>query len=345
MSGINKSIPQYFTELLDCPRTLVANDIIVVNEQGNGLTEVTPSSVIIPAIGSGTAGNIPIFSSSVPPIFSDSGIAYDTTSKTLTNSLEGTIINQNYTTPYAIDMFITTGGSNLTVSSAANLKVGNSGGFGAANQVLTADGSGNCSWQNASGGGGPIIGVPPNICFVSSISGNDSNDGSIYHPVATLNQALTLCAPSIPNPGCVIYCFDASQFNENITVNGNVSIYAPYASLNGDPSGGTTITQGGTSAANTLTFLFLNNASSDAFTVEIFTGYLYLTVNTIFPNSSGGLLNTSTRTAVLNCQVASYVPIASSGGGSTWAISCPQLLSTVDGTCYSYGSNTLPAHP
>ena len=276
----------------------------------------------------------------------DSGISVVTTSgnNTLTNGLEGTIVNQTYTTPYAIDMYITTGGSNLTVSSAANLKVGNSAGFGTANQVLTADGSGNCSWQNASGGGS-IIGVPPAVCFVSSISGNDSNSGSIYSPVATLNQALTLCAPNIPNPGCVIYCFDASQFNENITVNGNVSIYAPYASLNGDPSGGTTITQGGTSAANTLTFLFLNNASSDAFTVEIFTGYLCLTVNTIFPNNSGGLLNTSTRTAVLNCQVASYVPISSAGSGSTWAISCPQLLSTVDGTCYSYGSNTLPAHP
>lgn len=72
MSGIDKYPAQYFTQLLDCPNTYTANDIIVVNSTGTGLTEVAPTS-LLPAVGTGVTNDIPVFSGSVPPLLSDSG--------------------------------------------------------------------------------------------------------------------------------------------------------------------------------------------------------------------------------------------------------------------------------
>lgn len=65
-----------FTDLLDCPKTLVPNDLIVVNNDGSGLTEVNAGAILPPFIGLGTKGDIPVFNDplSAPPIFVDSGV-------------------------------------------------------------------------------------------------------------------------------------------------------------------------------------------------------------------------------------------------------------------------------
>lgn len=65
-----------FTDLLDCPKSLIANDLIVVNNDGSGLTEVNAGAVLPPFIGLGTQGDIPVFNDPLfaPPIFVDSGV-------------------------------------------------------------------------------------------------------------------------------------------------------------------------------------------------------------------------------------------------------------------------------
>lgn len=62
-----------FTDLLDCPKVLVANDVIVVNADASGLTEVSPAS-LISGIGSGFANDIVTFTAGNPPL-QDSGMA------------------------------------------------------------------------------------------------------------------------------------------------------------------------------------------------------------------------------------------------------------------------------
>lgn len=72
MSGADRYPAQYFTQLLDCPNTYTANDIIQVNSVGTGLIETPASSLIPPVIGTGTMNDIPVFSGGLP-IFVDSG--------------------------------------------------------------------------------------------------------------------------------------------------------------------------------------------------------------------------------------------------------------------------------
>lgn len=63
-----------FTDLLDCPKTLIPNDVIVVDSLGTGLTEVSIGS-ILPPIGTGAQYDIPTFTGGLSPVFADSGIA------------------------------------------------------------------------------------------------------------------------------------------------------------------------------------------------------------------------------------------------------------------------------
>ena len=72
MSGINRYAAQNFIELLDCPRTYVANNIIQVNSTATGLIETPSSSIIPPIIGTGIVNDIPMFTGGVP-ILADSG--------------------------------------------------------------------------------------------------------------------------------------------------------------------------------------------------------------------------------------------------------------------------------
>ena len=74
MSGINRYAAQNFVELLDCPRSLTANDILQVNSLGSAITQNSVSSIVNVAVGSGIAGDLAMFSPSGPPILNDSGL-------------------------------------------------------------------------------------------------------------------------------------------------------------------------------------------------------------------------------------------------------------------------------
>lgn len=72
--------PNKFIELLDVsPHNYVgdAGKVYVVNSLEDGLIPVTIGSIIPPSIGTGTAGDIPVWSSSAPPIFTDSSVNID----------------------------------------------------------------------------------------------------------------------------------------------------------------------------------------------------------------------------------------------------------------------------
>ena len=71
-----------FTELFDCPRTLIADDLVSVNSDGTGLDLVTPSSLINGAVGSGLNGDIATFTGGVP-VLQDSGLNISTTFNTV----------------------------------------------------------------------------------------------------------------------------------------------------------------------------------------------------------------------------------------------------------------------
>ena len=75
-----------FTDLLDCPKTLVSNDVVVVNADASGLDVVTPSSLIISGVGSGLNGDIATFTGGIP-VLQDSNINITaTTIKPTSNS-------------------------------------------------------------------------------------------------------------------------------------------------------------------------------------------------------------------------------------------------------------------
>jgi hypothetical protein len=59
---------------------LIPNYVLKVNNDGSKIEEVSASSIILPAVGSGTTNHIPIFSGGFPPIFNDSGVEINTAS-------------------------------------------------------------------------------------------------------------------------------------------------------------------------------------------------------------------------------------------------------------------------
>jgi hypothetical protein len=273
----------------------------------------------------------------VASINTSSGLTYNPSTHTLDNNTTGTIINKNYITPYAIDMVIHGAGSNVSIEADAGLSISDMNGSGTANQVLTSLGNGFCTWLNPASV--PIIGVPPAVCFVSSISGNDSNSGSIYAPVATLNQALTLCAANIPAPGCVIYCFDASQFTEPIVLEGGVTIYAPFANL--DSSGGDTVSTLSNNTGNIINFYSVQNSSGSGAPINNTIGYLTINLIVIYPGNGNPVVNSSGHPMALNLQ-GTYVNITNTGSGSTTICNISQNLGgALDSNCFSNYSNSL----
>ena len=195
MSGTNKYPAQYFTQLLDCPSTLIPNDILQVNSTGTSIIEVTPGSVIPPVIGTGTVNDIPIFTGSVP-IFGDSGVeitasgsdrtiqnaggnftitsggGHTTLSDTyaevnsghsvalgsgdlISISAAGSITLNEATDNHTILMDNT--GITITTGSGLPLSLNINGATGTANQVLTAAGDGSCNWQNGGSSSIPSV--------------------------------------------------------------------------------------------------------------------------------------------------------------------------------------------
>lgn len=230
--------------------------------------------------------------------------------------------------------------ANLSISAASSLSIANSAGTGTSGQVLTAAGDGTCSWQNGGGGGSSPYG-PPSICFVSSSVGNDSNDGTLNSPVKTLNQALTLCAANIPNPGCTIYDFTASTYLETVQLFGNVTLYCPFAQI--DSPGGSTIQTVGARAGNSVTFTYIQNSSGSGFPIENLTGYLTINAVTIFPGNGAPLYNGSGNIMVLNCSQGTFAGIQNVGGGSrTACLIGINSGGSFDANCFSYYSNSLP---
>ena len=74
----------YFKDLLDVntgniPPSLSGDGLKIpqVNSEGNQIELVTPSSIIPAVVGTGAVGDIPVFSASIPPIFTDSGVNID----------------------------------------------------------------------------------------------------------------------------------------------------------------------------------------------------------------------------------------------------------------------------
>lgn len=148
MSGINKSIAQNFVELLDCPRVLVANDILQVNSTGTGVTQHTVASIVGPAVGAGTTGDIPIYTGSVP-VLGDSnlnvsgGVISNATQVGLSETTDGQSIilsSAGVVVTSATNVVVNTNGYVLTFPAAQ----------GTAGQVLTNDGSGNLYWSGGS---------------------------------------------------------------------------------------------------------------------------------------------------------------------------------------------------
>lgn len=271
----------------------------------------------------------------VPSINTSNSLTYNPSTHTLDNNTTGTIINQTYTTPYAIDMSITSVASSITINSANSLAIGNSAGFGAFGQVLMANGTGQCSWQNSP----PIIGVPPAICFVSSISGNDANPGTIYQPVATINQALTLCSANIPAPGCVIYCFDTSSFVESVTLNGGVTIYAPFANI--DSPGGDTIKTAANNTGNIINFYSVQNSSGTGAPINNTIGYFTCNLIVIYPGNGNPVVNSSGNPMTLTAE-GTYVNITNTGGGSKTICNIAENVGgSLDINCFSNWSNLL----
>ena len=172
MSGISKYPAQRFTELLDCQNTLTPNDILQVNSTGTEVIEVSPGTIIPPVIGTGTAFDIPTFSGSVPPIFTDSGVninhfthgmtglnsisnstSFEISETTDGHSLLMNSSNVTLTCGNGENMLLNCAGGGGIHANVQTLKLDISSDSGSLGDVLTADGTGNCSWVPASGGG------------------------------------------------------------------------------------------------------------------------------------------------------------------------------------------------
>ena len=350
-NSVNTQQTLLFRDPVSSTSTLFANSNLNYNPSSGVLNNVggTISNHIYTA-PSGTDVDISSVSADVN-IFGDVNLSATTASNNIvlssTNGISITTSGSNATGGINIQTGIATApNAPLNIQSSGPMTILPANSTGTAGYVLgNLDGAGTVGWVAQSGGGGTIIGVPPTVCFVSSLIGNDSNDGSIYNPVATLTQALILCAPAIPNPGCVIYCFDASSFDENIDLHGNVVIYAPYASID-CTNGSDTITTNVLAAGNSITFQYMQNNSA-RYVINNLIGYLNVNVVTIFPGNSIGMTNASGRPAILNITNSCYVAVGSTSG--TWIISCPTnpaaFGGSFDSSCYSFFTNSLTPSP
>jgi len=135
----------HFADLLDVntgniPPSLTGDGLKIpqVNSGGNQIELVNPATIVSTAIGTGTAGDIPVFSASLPPIFTDSGV-----------NIDG---SQNVTGIHSIitpTLYLNNGSIKIThtlATSGASYPLIWPSSQGASGSVLTNDGSGNLSW-------------------------------------------------------------------------------------------------------------------------------------------------------------------------------------------------------
>lgn len=200
-----------FTDLLDCPKTLVSNDIIVVNADGSGLDEVTPSSIIASGVGSGLNGDIATFTGGVP-VLQDSGLNLSTSFNTVNikpaSSLNSVRLDS--------DASVSVGSlSTQSISVNADQSVGYIGISSASQQMIaynTISISANNGVTIQAGGGAQIQISNTGDVTVSCASGGKlellSNGGSgRYIMDASTNTAGNIVFPTVPPVGdCVLKC-------------------------------------------------------------------------------------------------------------------------------------------
>jgi hypothetical protein len=210
--------------------SFVPNYVLKVNNAGTKIEEVSASSIILPAVGSGNTDVIPTFTGSIPPIFQPTAMSVTTT---LPIPLSGQAMDLDNANPskdmlmsadflgdhlvalstnsdgasggdadlYAVNLSTTnkdvimgnaaTGGvilldSEIVATSSDYLSLEVSASTGNTGDILTADGTGFCSWQptttfatvNASDI--PIRNPAAGETFIDS-------GVSITHPFPTLN--------------------------------------------------------------------------------------------------------------------------------------------------------------
>lgn len=130
-----------------------ANDIIVVNPSGTGLTEVSASS-LLPAVGTGVAGDIPVFNNSPPALFVDSGVNISVSNliSAPNLSLQDTANVNNIV--MGANGILLQSGPNLPLvldSHSGSVAFSIAGFNGMAGQVITNYNGTNCNWANPSG--------------------------------------------------------------------------------------------------------------------------------------------------------------------------------------------------
>lgn len=85
-----------FTDLLDCPASLIPNDLIAVHPDGFVLTQVTAGSVIIPSLGTGTQNHVVKWGSGVVgDILEDTGIIVNGVGQNNLNNVDQVNSNNN----------------------------------------------------------------------------------------------------------------------------------------------------------------------------------------------------------------------------------------------------------
>jgi hypothetical protein len=194
----------------------------------------------------------------------------------------------------------------------------------AIDQALVSTGSGPGSvitWQTLSAEVSAF--QPPNVCYVSSIVGNDANPGTLAQPVATLTHALTLISAN-----GVIECPDCSSFSELISI-GTIFLNAPYASLTGNNISTPLITVNGNCVVNMRFLRNYGGGGGVAVNSALISGAPpEFNIYTLY-DSNTNFVNYSTANAILNCCTCPYISNAGTGSIVTTCIFPP---STQTGT-------------
>lgn len=201
-----------------------ANNILAVNPVATGVDFVSPSSIIPPVIGTGTAFDIPVFSGSVPPIFSDSGVNINPFDGSITgmNSITtngqiyigpltlpdtGNIVDLDLSTPHNQTIAYDT--TNNIVILAANANGGQPADLIIANGQTGNTGSNNIVMVNNNAGGANILSAPVNeLVATTGISINESTDSHQLNMSGTgvsliCGNSLPLSIVTLGNPGTV----------------------------------------------------------------------------------------------------------------------------------------------
>src|ERR1700733_12037342 len=118
----------YFKDLLDVntgniPPSLSGDGLKIpqVNSAGTQIELVSPATIVPPIIGTGAPGDIPVFSSSVPPVFVDSGIG-------INHPSSGTVVlDMNPTSPDTIGI-ANVSGDLAVLNSNGNISILNNSG-------------------------------------------------------------------------------------------------------------------------------------------------------------------------------------------------------------------------